>query len=76
MTQIIPRDKNLIAMGIAMILAFSVAAYCLGAITGPKYIFYDGEGNIIPYRAVDSLVRAQFGDEGKAGRDTISKYFN
>lgn len=59
-----------------MILAFSVASYTLGAITGPKYKFYDGEGNVIPYHAVDSLVRAQFVHESKEGRDTIGKYFN
>lgn len=68
---------NLIAIGTVMIFTFSVAAYCLGAITGPKYPFYDGEGNIIPYRAVDSLVRSQFMGRSfsKAGRDTVEKYF-
>jgi hypothetical protein len=41
------------------------------------YKFYDGEGNTVPYRAVDSLVHSRFMDKdfSKAGRDTLSKYF-
>jgi hypothetical protein len=37
--------------------------------------FYDGEGNAIPYRAVDSLVRSQFIVSEGAMRDTIGRYF-
>jgi hypothetical protein len=76
MTHLTPRDKGLLAISAVMVVAFSVAAYTLGAITGPKHVFYDGEGNTIPYAAVDSLVRAQFVQESKEGKDTISKYFN
>lgn len=76
MMHLTPHNRNLATFGVALILVFSAAAYTLGAITGPKYPFYDGEGNVIPYRAVDSLVRAQFVHESMVGRDTISKYFN
>lgn len=59
-----------------------VAIGICGFITGAsydrihRYTFYNGEGDVIPYRAVDSLVRAQFVDLNKAGRDTLTKYFN
>lgn len=75
MTHLTPHTRNLAAFGLALILSFSVAAYTLGVITGPKYPFYDGEGEIIPYRAVDSLVRSQFVHESKEGRDTVAVYF-
>lgn len=75
MIHLTPKDKNIIAIGIVIVLAFSCAAYTLGAISGPKYTFYDGEGNTIPYRAVDSLVRLQFLNLSKEGGDTITKYF-
>lgn len=76
MTHLTPRQRNIIPVVALMLLVFSAAAYTLGAITGPKYPFYDVEGNAIPYHAVDSLVRSQFVHETSAGRDTISKYFN
>lgn len=76
MTHLTPRQRNIIPVVVLMLLVFSAAAYTLGVITGPKYPFYDGDGNVIPYHAVDSLVRAQFVHESAAGRDTISKYFN
>lgn len=77
MKHLTSKEKNLSAFWIAMVLAFAVAGYTLGAITGPKYPFYDGEGNTMPYRAVDSLVHSQFMDKdfSKAGRDTVYKYF-
>lgn len=76
MIHLTPHTRNLATFGLALLLVFSAAAYTLGAITGPKYTFYDGEGNVIPYHAVDSLVRSQFVHETAAGKDTISKYFN
>lgn len=77
MTHLTPRQRNIIPVVVLMLLIFSAAAYTLGAITGPKYTFYDGEGEIIPYRAVDSLVRGQFMERSfsKAGRDTVAAYF-
>ncbi len=39
------------------------------------HTFYDGEGNTIPYHAVDSLVHLQYLDLSKEGGDTINKYF-
>jgi len=41
-----------------------------------RYTFYNGEGEVIPYRAVDSLVRGQFMELNKEGKDTLTKYFN
>jgi len=76
MTHLTPKNKNLLALGLLLLAAFSVASYALGAITGPKYTFYNGEGEVIPYRAVDSLVRGQFVELNKEGRDTLTKYFN
>jgi len=71
------KNKNLLAFGIVLLAAFSVASYTLGAITGPKYNFYNPEGDAIPYGAVDSLVRSQFMDRdfSKEGRDTVERYF-
>jgi len=37
--------------------------------------FYDGEGNVIPYRAVKLLVDAQFVKMTSAEEDTIKKHF-
>ncbi len=75
MIHLTPRDKGLLAISVVMVVAFSLAGYTLGAITGPKYTFYDGEGNTIPYHAVDSLVRLQYLDLSKEGGDTVNKYF-
>ncbi len=75
MIHLTPKDKNILAFVIPIVLAFSAAGYTLGAITGPKYTFYDGEGNTIPYHAVDSLVRLQYLDLSKEGGDTVNKYF-
>jgi len=43
-----------------------------------QFTFYNGEGEVLPYRAVDSLVHSQFMDRdfSKAGKDTLTKYFN
>lgn len=75
MIHLTPHEKNLTAVVISIVLAFSVGSYTLGAITGPKYTFYNSEGEAIPYRAVDSLVRLQFLNLSKEGGDTINKYF-
>lgn len=37
--------------------------------------FYDGEGDEIPYHAVNDLVQAQFVHVNKQQQDTIDKYF-
>lgn len=59
---------------IGVVLAFTMGFSCAKL---DSYKFYDGEGEIIPYRAVDSLVRSQFMERSfsKAGRDTVAAYF-
>ena len=73
---------------IPIIIIACIALYMVGAFTGyrihqPSWWqestekpFYDGEGNVIPRHAVDSLVRDQFIKLSPAGMDTIKKYFH
>ena len=58
-------------------MLFSAAVAGMGAVAvfHQPYQFYDGEGNTLPYQAVDSLVRSQFVRVSPAATDTIAKYF-
>ena len=56
----------------AVFIAYAIGFFCAKL---DSYKFYDGEGNVIPYHVVDSLVRSQFVHESAAERDTINKYF-
>lgn len=56
----------------ALLIAYAIWFSCAKL---DSYKFYDGEGNVIPYHAVDSLVRSCFVHQSNAGRDTVIKYF-
>lgn len=62
---------------IIVIMLFAACVVGMGAVSifHQPYVFYVGEGEIIPYQAVDSLVKAQFVHISPAGVDTINKYF-
>jgi hypothetical protein len=63
---------------IIVIMLFAAAVAGMGAISifHQPYVFYSGEGEVIPYRAIDSLVRSQYVNPSQAGADTINKYFD
>lgn len=63
------------ALIIIMCFASAIVGMGLVSITKQPYKFYDGEGNTIPYQAVDSLVHSQFVHMSSAAVDTINKYF-
>ena len=58
-----------------MLFAACVVGMGAVAVFHQPYQFYDGEGNEIPYQAVDSLVHSQFVHVSPAATDTIAKYF-
>lgn len=69
---------KLILITILACLAIGLCGFASGwAYTSMQrpYTFYDGEGNTIPYHAVDSLVRLQYLNLSKEGGDTVNKYF-
>jgi hypothetical protein len=68
-------ENKIITMCGSLAVALALATYVLGILSADRYTFYDGEGNAIPYHAVDSLVRSYFVHQSNAGRDTIIKYF-
>lgn len=79
-----PKLVNFTRLWIIAIIGASITSGVIGFSGARLYDiknstnFYDGEGNTIPYHAVDSLVQSQFigRDFTIAGRDTIRKYFN
>lgn len=63
---------------IIVIMLFAACVAGMGAVSifQQPHVFYSGEGEPIPYQAVDSLVRSTFVNLSKAGNDTLAAYFD
>jgi hypothetical protein len=68
-----PSIKPLIFISVASLFLSAACGFSMARLT--PHQFYDGEGNTLPYRAVDSLVRSQYVNISKPGADTVNKYF-
>ena len=65
-----PSKFLLYGMGIWVAILLTIAAI------QPKHTnFYDGEGNIIPFEAVQLLNKSQFVHLSKAQTDSLRKYY-
>ncbi len=62
-------------LAISAVLLILIVLCSYGLYKGYPH-FYDGEGNELPYHAVDSLVQSQYLHISPAGADTVMKYFN
>jgi hypothetical protein len=72
------KSNNMKPKSVILIIMLSAACVVgMGTISiiRQPYRFYNGEGNELPYHAVDSLVRSQFVRVSPAATDTIAKYF-
>lgn len=74
MNNLRPPSKSILFI---ILTAFLCVAFIIGFSCAKltSYKFYDGEGNTIPYYAVDSLVHSRYVDLSQAGRDTVQHYF-
>lgn len=63
---------------IIVIMLFAACVAGMGAVSifHQPHVFYSGEGEPIPYHAVDSLVRSTFVNLSKSGNDTLAVYFD
>lgn len=63
---------------IIVIMLFAACAVGMGtvAICHQPKVFYNAEGEPIPYHAIDSLIRSQYVILSPKGADTVNKYFD
>lgn len=61
-------------------LLMSFGAFVIGAalvgFTFRKHVFYSADGEVLPYHAIDSLLRSQYVIISPQGADTVAKYFD